>query len=99
MAAESSDTPTPAFRYLAVDRREGKTLVLVDDDDRDYERPAREHPGVRSGDVLRVPLTRAGRLDWRHATVDDAERERRLDAVKRLRDELAEGDAGGDITL
>lgn len=88
-------------RILVVDRVEGERAVLVDDETRArLEVATAELPFVvREGDVLRVPPTTQGELDWESATADEELKRKRLeDALRRL-DRLKRRDPGGDVTL
>jgi hypothetical protein len=90
-----------AERVYVVDRREGKVVVLVDDDERTIDVAASLLPkGCRAeGAVLRVPVGRDGTPEWGSAKRDqDEERRRAADAAERIR-KLAKNDAGGDVQL
>jgi hypothetical protein len=54
---------------------------------------------VREGVVLRVRLDAGGKPDWSSATVDDAERERRLQEARDRLERLRRTDPGGDVVL
>ena len=54
---------------------------------------------LREGIVLRVRLDAEGRPDWSSATIDDAERERRLQEVRDRLERLRGTDPGGDVVL
>ena len=86
--------------FYSVDRLERAVAVLVGDDGVGLDVLKKALPvSVREGLVLRVRLDAAGHPDWSSATIDDAERERRLqearDRLKRLRGT----DPGGDVVL
>lgn len=54
---------------------------------------------VREGVVLRVRLDADGAPDWSTATIDDAERERRLQEARDRLERLRGTDPGGDVVL
>ena len=87
-------------RVYVVDRIEGRTVVLVaDDDDADVEVPRKQLTvAVQEGTVLRVPL-KDGELDWKNAESDPAERARRLEEMRRRMSRLRKKDPGGDLEL
>lgn len=86
---------------LVVDRLEGRTAVLIDDDDREFTIPRRQLPdnGRREGAVLRVELDQEAGPIWSTARVDRDEERRRLDDAQRRLDRLKATDPGGDISL
>lgn len=91
--------------HWTVDRLEdGQRVVLQTDAGTTWDLPADWLPaGVREGDVLRVVATGAGGPDGPSARTvrlvrDDAERERRRNDARRLRDSLADGPEG-DLDL
>jgi hypothetical protein len=87
---------------LAVDRLEGPTAVLVDEDGRQIVVPVDRlprNPKVQEGDVLRVPVDHAQRPDWFAAVVDQAETERRRAEARVALEKLKERDPGGDVQL
>lgn len=88
-----------AWRFFTVDRIEGTVAVLLGDDRSTYDVPLSGLPSIAGEDtVLRVPMD-GGAPRWSRATVDDAERQRRLARAKAALDELKKQDPGGDITL
>ena len=92
-----------AERILVVDRVEGDTVVLVDDESgtRLEVLQAELALPVREGDVLRVPLRGTGepRLDWAGAVADEEMTRARLEDARRRLDALRRRDPGGDVTL
>ena len=101
--SSNDEARTPAAESMAtfaVDRREGKTIVLVDDSGRAIDVALERLPrNARvEGAVLRVPVD-AGVPRWKDAMRDRPEEQRRrallAERVKRL-----EGtDQGGDVVL
>jgi hypothetical protein len=86
--------------FYAVDRIEGKIVVLVADDGTTAEVPRATLPArLREGSVLRVRLGVNGRPDWSSAEIDQDEEERRLKEANDMLDEMKRSDPGGDITL
>jgi hypothetical protein len=79
-----------------VDRIEGGRAVLMADDGRVFEVERQSLPaGCVEGSVLRA----GDPPDWATATLDEPERQRRLQGAReRLRD-MAATDPGGDIDL
>ena len=94
-------TPPESSRIYVVDRREGRMLVLVDDDDASVDVEASRLPKqCRSeGAVLRIPLDAAGDPAWAEASRDRAEEQRRLADLARRAERLLRSDPGGDIIL
>ena len=87
-------------RFFAVDRFEGKIVVLTGDDGTSHDLPRSGLPKpLREGDVLAVPVDERGTPDWRAATLDEAERSRRIAASKDRLDRLRSRDLGGDVRL
>ena len=86
---------------LAVDRMEGKTAVLIADDDREFELPRRQLPkdARRQGAVIRVDLDERGAPLWATACADRDEERRRLDDARRRLERLKSKDPGGDVSL
>ncbi len=76
-------------RHYAVDRIEGTTAVLKDDDGRPIAVPlARLPERIRQGSVIRVVHDRTGKPDWAGAVIDHEEAERRVaEARAMLQDE------------
>ena len=86
--------------YFSVDRLEGTIAVLVADDAVHYDVPPAELPrSINEGDVLVVSVSSSGAPDWRSATVDLAEKARRLARAKDALDRMRKRNRGGDITL
>ncbi len=86
--------------FYTVDRMEGAIAVLVGDDGVALDVSGNTLPvRVREGFVLRVRLTPDGRPDWSSATVDEAERKRRLEQARERLDRLRKTDPGGDVVL
>lgn len=94
-------TAKPSAIRVVVDRREGSTLVFIDDSDNSYEAPASKLPKDcrREGAVMDVPLDAQGQPLWGKATRNSAEEEARLRDVKQRLDRLRETDPGGDVEL
>lgn len=86
---------------LVVDRLEGRTAVLIGDDDHEREVLRHKLPkdGRREGAVLRVELDQEAGPIWSTARVDRDEERRRLDDAQRRLDRLKATDPGGDISL
>ena len=84
----------------AVDRREGQTLVIVDDAGTKHDVPIAELPKTcrSEGAVLDVPY-KEGKPQWAKARRNHAEEQGRLreagEAIVRLRKK----DPGGDVSL
>ncbi len=86
--------------FYTVDRLEGDLAVLVGDEGVALDVPRNTLPvRVREGVVLRVRLAPDGRPDWSSGTVDDAERERRLEQARERLERLRRTDPGGDVVL
>lgn len=86
--------------FYSVDRLERAVAVLVGDDGVGLDVLKRSLPvRVREGLVLRVRLDAAGQPDWSSATIDDAERERRMQQARDRLDRLRGTDPGGDVVL
>jgi DUF3006 family protein len=86
--------------FYTVDRREGDVTVLVADDGTavdlsDHALPVRVGAGV----VVRVRLLASGEPEWSSATIDDAERGRRLRQARQRLERLGRTDPGGDVVL
>ena len=86
---------------FVVDRREGRMLVLVADDETTLDVPASRLPRAcrAEGAVLRVTRDAAGEPAWEDATRDRAEEARRLADLKRRAERLRRSDPGGDVVL
>ncbi|HMG19644.1 MAG TPA: DUF3006 domain-containing protein [Gemmatimonadales bacterium] len=86
--------------FYAVDRIEGKIVVLVADDGTTLDVPRSTLPTrLREGTVLRVRLGANGKPDWSSAEIDRDEEERRLKEANDTLNEMKRSDPGGDITL
>lgn len=88
-------------RFFAVDRSEGKSVVLVADDGATTTLAIAALPPGTTGEgtILRVPLGADGSAIWEQSQVDDSERQRRtVDARTRI-DRMAQADPGGDIEI
>jgi hypothetical protein len=86
--------------FYTVDRMEGDIAVLVGDDGVELDVPEKTLPvKVREGVVLRVRLAADGTPDWSSATLDPAERERRLKQARETLNRLRQTDPGGDVVL
>ena len=85
--------------FYAIDRLEGKLVIVVGDDGRSMDVERSKLPkGVREGTVLRVRIGPAG-PDWSSAEIDRAEERRRREETKQLLDEMKKSDPGGDVKL
>ena len=84
-----------------VDRIEGDTVVLVEDETRRTLEVARSliSVSIDEGTVLRVPTTEDGGPDWGSAEPDEELRERRLVEAREVLEELKKRDPGGDVVL
>lgn len=92
--------PAPSTAFYTVDRIEAGIAVLVGDDGVALDVAVRAIPvDVRPGHVLRVPLDPDGTPVWSGATIDPAERERRMRAAREALDRLRRRDPGGDVVL
>jgi len=86
--------------FYSVDRLERAVAVLVGDDGVGLDVLKRSLPvKVHEGIVLRVQLGGDGKPDWSSATIDDAERERRLQEARDRLERLRRTDPGGDVVL
>jgi DUF3006 family protein len=86
--------------FYSVDRLERAVAVLVGDDGVGLDVLKRTLPvSVREGVVLRVRLDADGAPDWSSTTIDDAERERRLQQARDRLERLRTTDPGGDVAL
>ena len=88
-------------RIYVVDRREGRMLVLIDDDDASVDVAASRLPKEcrAEGAVLRVPLDAAGAPAWTDASRDRAEEELRIADLAKRAQRLLSSDPGGDVVL
>jgi Protein of unknown function (DUF3006) len=86
--------------FYSVDRLERAVAVLVGDDGVGLDVLKKTLPvTLREGIVLRVRLDAEDRPDWSSATIDDAERERRLQEARDRLERLRGTDPGGDVVL
>ncbi len=86
--------------YFVVDRLEGRIAVVVGDDGSLHDvHKSRLPSGASEGSVLSVSSDTNGRLDWSHARLDEAERDRRLKEVEQRIDRVRSLDPGGDLDL
>ena len=90
-----------AQEIWVVDRIEGDTVVLVEDETRRTLEVARSliSVSIDEGTVLRVPTTEDGGPDWGSAEPDEELRERRLVEAREVLEELKKRDPGGDVVL
>lgn len=84
-----------------VDRIEGDTVILVEDETRRTLEVARSliSVSVDEGTVLRVPPTEEGGPDWGLAVADEELRRRRLAEAREVLEQLKKRDPGGDVVL
>ncbi len=84
-----------------VDRIEGDTAILVEDETRRTLEVARKllAVSVAEGTVLRVPATEEGGPDWGSAVPDEELRQRRLAEARDVLEQLKRRDPGGDVVL
>ncbi len=84
-----------------VDRIEGDTVVLVEDETGRTLEVSRSliSVSVDEGTVLAVPTTTEGGLDWGSAEPDEELRERRLAEARDVLQALKTRDPGGDVVL
>ena len=84
-----------------VDRIEGDTVVLVEDETGRTSEVSRSliSVSVEEGTVLRVPVTEEGEPDWRSAEPDEELRRRRLAEARDVLEQLKARDPGGDVVL
>lgn len=87
-------------RFFSVDRFEGGIVVLIGDNGTSHDLPRSRLPQpLREGDILAVPLDERGTPNWQAATLDEAERSRRVINSKSTLDRLRSRDPRGDVTL
>lgn len=93
--------PEERERVWVVDRIEGERVVLVEDESGRTAEVGRSAigAGVREGTVLRVPMSPSGRIDWKDARADEAERAAREEEARDILDGLRDRDPGGDVAL
>ena len=84
-----------------VDRIEGDTVLLVEDETRRTLEVARSliSVNINEGTVLKVPATEEGGPDWRLAKPDEELRQRRLAEARDVLEQLKKRDPGGDVVL
>ena len=84
-----------------VDRIEGDTYVLVEDESGRILELGRGllSVSVDEGTVLRVPVSEDGELGWGVAVVDEELRRRRIEDASGILEELKKRDPGGDVVL
>ena len=89
------------IRIFVVDRREGRTLVLIADDDASFDVPASRLPKAcrTEGAVLRVPIGVDDAPQWADAIRDREEEARRLANLEKRIRRLRRSDPGGDVIL
>ncbi len=86
-------------RRFAIDRFEGESAVVIDDDGVQLEVQRRQLPmGAREGSLLRAPVENGAPV-WSKAVLDEAEREIREGESRKRLGRLESQDPGGDITL
>ncbi|HVH68295.1 MAG TPA: DUF3006 family protein [Gemmatimonadales bacterium] len=86
--------------FFTVDRLDGDIAVLVADDGAALDVPGHVLPmRVAAGVVLRANLAANGDPDWSSATIDDAERGRRMRQARERLERLRRSDPGGDVVL
>lgn len=86
---------------VAVDRREGAVVVLIDDAAETYEVTAKRLPSDcrKEGAVLDIPLSATGQPQWNEAVRNRAEEAKRtVEANERLQ-RLRGTDPGGDVQI
>lgn len=89
-------------RRFAVDRVEGRTVVLIgDENERQLEVDAGRLPRdcVSEGAVLDVPIAPNGALRWEDAVRNRAEEQRRFEDARLRLERLHRADDGGDVAL
>jgi hypothetical protein len=85
---------------VAVDRVEGRIVVLESDEGRRFDVPLRElKEKPVEGLVYSVPKDESGAPIWREAVADRAETDRRRNALQQRVDALRKRDKGGDVEL
>lgn len=86
--------------FYVIDRIEGRSAVIVDDDGRTFDVPKDLLPqGSREGSVLWLETVGDKAPDWSGAAIDEVERARRLAKARETLRRLGETDPGGDVTL
>ncbi len=87
-------------RFYVVDRIEGTTAVLIDDDGHSASVPIDRLPReTAEGVVLRVTFEAASVPNWSRSTLDKVETERRRKEARQTLEELEKRDLGGDVEL
>ncbi len=92
---------TEGQMLFVIDRREGGSLVLVDDkgESMDVRRDDLPTDCRREGAVLRVSVDAQGTYDWKSAVRDAMEENRRRKDTEARLSRLQAKDSGGDISL
>lgn len=104
MTSQGIPRPSPTAipsRLFVVDRREGDTLVMIDDEGRTIDVPSARLPKPcrAEGAVVRVAADGEGGLLWETARRDRAEERRRIAELAGRARRLRRSDPGGDIVL
>lgn len=89
-------------RRFAVDRVEGRTVVLLaDENERQLDVDAGRLPRdcASGGAVIDVPVAPDGTFDWEDAVRNRAEEQRRLEEARLRLERLRRADDGGDVAL
>ncbi|HKS06225.1 MAG TPA: DUF3006 family protein [Gemmatimonadaceae bacterium] len=86
---------------FVVDRREGATVVVIDDDGNAHDVQTQTlPPDCRAeGAVIRVVVGAKGKPEWKTALRDKEEERRRREDLQKRVDNLKRTDAGGDVEL
>ena len=90
----------PTKRFV-VDRREGRIIVVVGDDDVSYD-VSSSHlpPDCRAeGAVFDAPVGNNGKPSWKQAKRNSEEEGKRITEANERLDRLRRRDPGGDISL
>jgi hypothetical protein len=86
--------------FFAVDRFEGRFVMLIADDGSAYEVPRAKLPkSLVEGSVVVVDLAEDGRPRWSEAKLDAVEMRRRVEHALAQLEQLRRTDPGGDVTL
>ena len=93
-------TAPNTVRYT-VDRRESRFLVLIDEHGASVDVPADAIPPDcrRAGTVLDTPLGASGQPQWKRASRNRQEEERRMREATAQLERLRGTDPGGDVKL
>lgn len=86
---------------FVVDRREGATVVVIDDDGKAYDVQTQTlPPDCRAeGAVIRVVVSAKATPEWKTALRDKDEERRRREELQKRADALKRTDSGGDVAL